>query len=248
MAPATNGSQTEGEDGGRRRSPTRRSLITRELLGTAARLFAERGYEATSLRDVADAMGISRTALYHYVASKEDLLGMLVRGWSRELADQFDELGRRTDLSPEGKLRAAAEIIVRQRAESPEQFRVLDQAEPTLPEPLRGEHLRARRDVLHELQAVIEDGIAAGQFKPLDSRVAAFSVLGMCNWVAWWFRPDSANVEPVARQIAQSAVDILAADDAERHPADSARSALARARSSLDALERLLPGGGSTSA
>jgi AcrR family transcriptional regulator len=231
-----------GERGGSSRSRTRRSLVTRELVSTATRLFAEHGYEATTLQDVADAMGVSRSALYHYVSSKEDLLGMLVEGWSRGLADRFAELRHDAGLSPDGKLRAAAETIVRQRAESPDQFRVLDQTEPVLPEPLRTEHLKARRDVLHELQGIIEEGIAAGDFKPLDSRIAALSVLGMCNWVAWWFRPGSGHdVEPVARQIAQSAVDMLAADDGERHPADPARSALARARSSLDALERLLP-------
>lgn len=237
-------SEPGSEEGAGRRSRARRTLVTRELVETAARLFAERGYEATTLQDVADAVGVSRTALYHYVSSKDDLLRMLVEGWSRGLADQFTQLRGSTELSSEGKLRIAAETIVRRRAESPDQFRVLDQAEPMLPEPLRTEHLQARRDVLAELQGVIEDGIDAGDFRPVDARVAALSVLGMCNWVAWWYRPGAGHdVEPVARQIAQSAVDMLAADETERHPADSARSALARARSSLDALERLLPPG-----
>jgi AcrR family transcriptional regulator len=187
-------------------------------------------------------MGVSRSALYHYVASKEDLLAMLVAGWSRGLADRFAAVRCRGDLSAEGKLRAVAEMIVRQRAESPDHFRVLDQAEAMLPEPLREQHRQARRDVLAELSGVIEEGITAGDFKAVDPRIAALSVLGMCNWVAWWFRSgDGHDVEPVARQITQSAVDMLAADPAGRRPGDSARSALARARSSLDALERLLP-------
>lgn len=224
------------------RSTTRRTLVIRELLATATRLFAERGYERTTLQDVADAMGVSRSSLYHYVTSKEDLLAMLVEGWSRELANRFAAVRARSDLSAEGKLRTLADMIVRERAESPDQFRVLDQAEPTLPEPLREQHRKARRDVLAELRAVIEEGIDAGDFKPLDPQTAALSVLGMCNWVAWWFRPGRGHdIEPVARQISQSAVDMLAADNAGRRPSDSARSALARARSSLDALEQLLP-------
>jgi AcrR family transcriptional regulator len=231
------------EPAGERRSTARRSLVTRELLDHATRLFAERGYETTTLRDVADAVGVSRSALYHYVSSKEELLAMLVEQWSRGLADSLAALRARTDLSSEGKLRELADLMVRQRAESPDQFRVLDQAEPVLPEPLRTQHRQARRDVLAELSAVIEEGIATGDFKPLDPRIAAFSVLGMCNWVAWWYRPGSGyDVEPVARQITQSVVDMLVADDVEQRSSDSARSALARARSSLDALERLLPG------
>jgi AcrR family transcriptional regulator len=225
---------------GSRRSSARRSLVTREMLDHATRLFASQGYESTTLQNVADALGVSRSALYHYVSSKEDLLAMLVEQMSRGLADSLTALHARTDLSAEGKLRELTESLVRHRATSPDQFRVLDQVESNLPEPVRGQHRQARRDVLSELTGVIDDGITAGEFKPLDARIAALSVLGMCNWVAWWYRPDH-DIEPVTRQISQSVVDMLAAGDDARGRTDSARSALAQARSSLDALERLLP-------
>lgn len=225
----------------------RRSLVTRDLLDHATRLFAEHGYESTTLRDVAEAVGVSRSSLYHYVSNKEDLLAMLVEQWSRGLADSMAALRTRSDLSAEQKLRELAELIVRQRAESPDQFRVLDQSEPLLPEPLRTQHRQARRDVLAELSGVIEEGVASGDFKPLDARIAALSVLGMCNWVAWWYRPgEGHDLESVARQITQSVADMLV--DTHHRGSDSASSALARARASLDTLERLLPGeGGATS-
>ncbi|MFD3589511.1 TetR/AcrR family transcriptional regulator [Streptomyces sp. NPDC058683] len=228
-----------------RRSTARRSLVTRDLLEKATRLFAEKGYETTTLQDVAAAVGVSRTALYHYVTSKEELLAMLVEQMSLGLAETLAALKARTDLTPEGKLRELTDNLVRQRAESPQQFRVHDQTESALPEPLRSRHRQARRDVLAALSGVIEEGIERGEFKPLDPRVAAFSVLGMCNWVAWWYHPGpDYDIDSVARQISQSAIDMVAAGDAPRGPVDSAKSALAMARSSLDALERLLPGEG----
>lgn len=229
-----------GEQGANQRSNTRRSLVTREMLDHATRLFASQGYEATTLRDVAEALGVSRSTLYHYVSCKEDLLAMLVDQMSRGLADSLAALHARADLTAEGKLRELAESLVRQRAASPDQFRVLDQVEPMLPEPLQTQHRQARRDVLAELTGVLEDGIAGGEFRPLDARIAALSVLGMCNWVAWWYRPGQ-DPEPMVRQISQSVADMLVADNAARGPVDSARSALAQARSSLDALERLMP-------
>ncbi|MGW6901468.1 TetR/AcrR family transcriptional regulator [Streptomyces sp. NPDC054919] len=226
-----------------RRSTTRRTLVTRDLLEKATRLFADKGYENTTLQDVAGAVGVSRTALYHYVTSKEELLAMLVEQMSLGLLDTLTRLRDRTDLTPEGKLRELTDMLVRQRAESPHQFRVHDQTESVLPEPLRSKHRQARRDVLAALSAVIEDGIQRGEFKPLDARVAAFSILGMCNWVAWWYHPSpDYDIDGVARQISQSAIDMVAASDASRGMADSARSALAMARSSLDVLERMLPG------
>ncbi|MBS2531748.1 TetR family transcriptional regulator [Catenulispora sp. NF23] len=230
-----------GQDTGRR-STARRSLVTRDVLEKATLLFAEKGYETTTLQDIAAAVGVSRTALYHYVTSKEELLAMLVEQMSVALADTLAALRAREDLTPEGKLRELTDMLVRQRAESPQQFRVHDQTESALPEPMRSKHRQARRDVLSALSAVIEEGIDRGEFKPLDPNVAAFSVLGMCNWVAWWYHsgPDY-DIDAVARQISQSAIDMMAADDATRAPADSAKAALATARSSLDALERLLP-------
>lgn len=247
----TPGTNPEGADAARstasetgRRSTTRRSLVIRDVLDKATHLFAERGYETTTLQDVAEAVGVSRTALYHYVSSKEELLAMLVEEIGLELADSLTALRARTDISAEGKLRELTGMLVRQRAESPNQFRVLDQSESLVPEPLRTRHREARRVVLAELSGVIEDGIAAGDFKSLNPRVAAFTVLGMCNWVAWWYHPGpDYDVEAVARQITQSAIDMLVADGAPRGRVDTAQSALTMARSSLDALERLLPQG-----
>lgn len=226
-----------------RRSTARRTLVTRDLLEKATRLFAEKGYENTTLQDVADAVGVSRTALYHYVTSKEELLAMLVEQMSVGLADTLAALRERTDLTAEGKLRELTDTLVRQRAESPHQFRVHDQTESVLSEPLRSRHRRVRQDVLAALSGVIQEGVDKGEFKPLDPRVAAFGVLGMCNWVAWWYHPGpDYDIDAVARQLSQSAVDMVAAVDAPRGRADSAKSALAAARSGLDALERLLPG------
>jgi hypothetical protein len=50
-------------------------------------------------------------------------------------------------------------------------------------------HLKARREVLAEMRTLIEEGVSRGEFRPRDERLAALSVIGMCNWVAWWFHP-----------------------------------------------------------
>jgi AcrR family transcriptional regulator len=173
------------------RSSTRRTLVTSELLDQATLLFAAKGYEATSLQDIANAVGVSRPALYHYVKSKDDLLGMLVEQVSQSLAEVLAELGQRADLSPTQKLRELTSLLVRQRAQHPAQFRTLDRAETVLPEPANSQHVEAKRRVLREFTAIIDSGVAAGEFFPIDSRTAALSLLGMCNWVAWWVKPDA---------------------------------------------------------
>jgi AcrR family transcriptional regulator len=218
---------------------TRRLLLSKELLDKATRLFAEQGYESTTLRDIAEAVGISRPALYHYVSSKEDFLVALVEQ-SRELATSLIELRRREDLDSIGKLRTLTEFLVRQRAEAPDRFRVLDRSESLLPEETRSEHRHLRQDILRELTGIINEGIASGAFRSVDSRIAAFSVLGMCNWVAWWFRPDSEKeIDDVVREISQSAVIMLQQATLGGAGSPIAQQLLESMRSNVEILERL---------
>ncbi|MFE6904705.1 TetR/AcrR family transcriptional regulator [Streptomyces sp. NPDC057717] len=210
------------------------------MLDKATDLFAEHGYERTTLRDIATTIGISRSALYHYVSSKEQLLTMLMD----ELSEALDEsiaTARAVAHSPEEKLRTLASKLVRERAERPGPFRLLNQSESALPVTVRAQQARVRKTVLDELHSVIEEGVAAGTFKALSPRVAALSIVGMCNWVAWWFHPGiGLDIEATARQVAQAAVDIVLRDDQHQDEYVSPQHALNSIRLNLDALERFL--------
>jgi hypothetical protein len=131
--------------------------------------------------------------------------------------------------------------LVLQRAGAPERFRVLDRTEAALPDEVAALHLKARRDVLAEMRTIIEEGVSRGEFRPRDERLAALSVIGMCNWVAWWFHPGSSHpAEPVADQLAQNAVDMLSYPEGTGSPATAPHRALQMARENLDYLERFL--------
>jgi AcrR family transcriptional regulator len=218
------------------RSTTRRTLVTTELLDQATQLFAQKGYDATSLQDIADAMGVSRPALYHYVRSKEALLEMLVEQVSQGLADVLAELAGREDLTPTQKLRELTGLLVRQRAQHPAQFRILDQSENVLPETASTRHVEAKRRVLREMTSIVEAGIASGEFLPVPPRTAALSVLGMCNWVAWWIKPDAA-VDPIVTTLTEFAERMLVHPGGRpTTPADVVRDI----RTNLDWLEQHL--------
>lgn len=217
------------------RSGLSRTLVTSELLDKATRLFAEKGYGATTLLDIANALNISRPALYHYVSSKEDLLAMLVEQVTNGFADVLGQLRSRKDISPAEKVRDVVALIVRQRAEHPDQFRILDRSEPVLPESLAKNHLAAKRKILSQLIELIDAGIEAGEFRRVDPRTTALSLLGMCNWVAWWFRPGT-DVEPVVATVTDL-VSAMLATDASSRGGDATRT-IAEIRGLLDRLER----------
>jgi AcrR family transcriptional regulator len=224
-----------------RTSSSRRELVMSEILEHATRLFAERGYDGTTLQDIADAIGISRPGLYNYISSKEQLLAELVRDVSENTAHIVRAVRLRTDLSSVEKLRAVVRTLALQRAGAPERFRVLDRTEAALPEEVASLHLKARREVLDEVRKIVEEGVSRGEFRPRDERLAALSVIGMCNWVAWWFHPGSNHpAEPMADQLAQNAVDMLAYPDGTSSPATAPHRALQKVRENLDYLERFL--------
>lgn len=224
-----------------RGSTTRRELVENELYEHATRLFAERGFAGTSLQDIADALGITRPALYYYVKSKDELLAKLVTEVTDGPLNELTELAARSELDPVAKLRGVVEVIVRRRTAQPERFRLLIRSEAELPAELTAAYDESRRAVLKTVAAVIEDGVRAGRFRPVDSRVAALGVLGMCNWVAWWFHPGGrAGAEAVVEQLADMAVGALQRADQHVVDGDGPAAALKMLRQDLDHLERVL--------
>ena len=233
-----------GNETGRKRggvSTARRELVENELYEHATRLFAERGFAGTSLQDIADAMGITRPALYYYVKSKDELLAKLVTEVTNGPLDELTALVARAELDPVRKLRGIVEIIVGRRANQPARFRLLIRSEAELPAPLTAAYDDSRRAVLTTIAGVIEEGTRAGLFRPVDSRVAALGVLGMCNWVAWWFRPGGRDTaEGVVAQLADMAVGALQRPESHVPDGEGPAAALKMLRQDLDHLERIL--------
>jgi len=211
------------------------------ILEHAASLFAQKGFEGTAFKDIADAMGLTRPALYHYFASKDEVLADLVAETSESTAEAMRAIRVRDDLTPSEKLHTVTTNLVRERMSAPQRFRMLDRTESALPEKIANKHLAARRAVLAELTTIIADGIGAGQFRETNERLAALSVLGMCNWVAWWYSPDrDDSTDSIPTTLAESAVAMLARPKHRLPAAPGPAAAIDQIRDDLDYLERLV--------
>ncbi|SDF94156.1 TetR/AcrR family transcriptional regulator [Klenkia brasiliensis] len=221
------------------RPSARRDLVEAQILEHATRLFAERGFAATSLQDIAEAAGLTRPALYHYVRSKDDLLSRLVEELTEGPADELGRINADTSVPPVQRLRDMAFAVARNQTRNPERFRLLIRSEAELPAELADVYRRGRRRVLREFTAVIEEGVQAGQLRPTDARVAALGIIGMCNWVAWWHRPGQGD-DAVAGQLADMAAASLAEADDRQVTGTGPQRALALLRQDLDYLEREL--------
>jgi AcrR family transcriptional regulator len=230
---------SRGEGG---RSSTRRDLVEGQIVAEATRLFAERGFSGTSLKDIADATGLTRPAIYHYVRNKDELLAKLVAELAQEPVVALREINDSPEAGAIERLRRMAYTIAIRQAEQPARFQLLIRSESDLSDELAGPYQQGRRDVLQEFVRVIDEGIRAGEMRAVDSRIAALSILGQCNWIAWWHPPASpADVnEHVAESIADLAVSSVESSDGETVPGDGRARALALLKRDVRYLEQVL--------
>lgn len=219
---------------------SRRGLVEKQIYAHALKLFAERGFASTSLQDIADAMGTSRSKLYYYFATKDEILERLVHEITQGGAERVASLAS-SDQSATERLRSIVASMALRRAEEPERFRVLDRCEGELPDGLAETHQSAKRQVLTSLSQVIADGMYSGEFHPGDERVAALAIIGMCNWVAWWYHPSArANRDDVVGQITEMAMAAAVRATGPDTTATSAGDVIEGIRSRLDQLQLIV--------
>jgi AcrR family transcriptional regulator len=166
----------------------RRQAVRDQILRTAADLFRERGYGATTLDLIAARLGMSKASLYSYFRAKEEMLAAI----SRQTIEAFTrELGLvlRSDLSPEDKLRRAVRDHVRFVIANRSFLTVFFSEEPNLP-PRHARAIAAQKDRYDKaVESIVLDGIKRGVFREVPARLVVFGLLGMINWLYKWYNP-----------------------------------------------------------
>jgi AcrR family transcriptional regulator len=178
--------ETHGPRRGRPPNPELRSRI----LAAALDLFAEQGYDATSVSEVVVRAGVTKGALYHYFAAKEDLLYEIYRGLlDQQLADLDEILGRETD--PAAAISAVIENIVVTTIKHAREVTVFSRETSRLSEQ-RWEALQADwRRYLASVRQLIRDAQTDGTFTTVASpELASWMIFGMTNSLPTWYRPD----------------------------------------------------------
>ena len=230
------------DSGSKSASPTsaRKQLMENEVLEHATRLFAERGFAGTSLQDVATSMGLKRPALYYYFKSKEELLDRLISQAVTDPANQLKDIAAQTDLDAAERLHAIAHRIVTWNLTHTDRFLLLVKSESELSPATRAKFDESRRAATDIVTAVIAEGVSTGLFRPVDPRIAAFTVYGIANWSAFWFNPNGPDaLESVADQLADTALAGLQRPGGPTRPL-SPPAAIAALREDLDRLEQSL--------
>lgn len=177
----------------------------REILDVAERLFWEKGFHATSMEDVADAIGLTKPAIYHYFASKDDILLEIRQSIMDEMLELTDGV-LQADGEPIDKLRnvlvSHTEVVLRRRRAN----KVYHEEAGSLPAGReRGTRAaeRAYEDVVRGLYA---EGVVDGHLRDVDPGIGVAVLMGAINWSYRWFRPRGALRAP---EMAELIVSIL---------------------------------------
>jgi len=165
-----------------------------QIEDAASALFRERGYAATSVRDIAQALNIQGGSLYAHVASKEDVLWSIVSRaadrFNAEVGPLATDAGAPAAPSAPARLRAMIRAHVEVVTSSQRDAAVFLHEWRFLSDERRAQ-MAARRDAYEALfRQAIGRGIAAGTFSPVDPRLTATAILTALNGIATWYRPD----------------------------------------------------------
>jgi len=175
--------------------PTRPALRERydrrraEVVLGAARVFAERGYDQTSVPELAEALGLAAGSLYHYVPSKEELLRAICDQLMDPLLEQAEAL-LAEPREPDEQLRALVRLWVEHVVAHRDHMLVFQQERHLIERGAAWRGVRASRKAFERLA---EDALMRAEAGPshpgADPRLALSALLGMVNHTAQWYRP-----------------------------------------------------------
>ena len=159
----------------------------REILAAASRVFRKKGLHATGMRDIAAELDMAVGNLYYYFKDKEELLAFIQQTTLAsllELAGRVQALAVRTDQKL--YLLLVGHVVLLNEV-TPGSLAHLEVE--ALGSEVRGPVQSGRDEYERCFRKLIEDGVEAGLFRPLDPKVAALALLGAVNWTVRWFRP-----------------------------------------------------------
>lgn len=167
-----------------------------EILRTAARLFQQQGYDATSMNDVAAALKLSKGGLYHHFQSKDEILFHIMSHAMDITEERVINVVRRIDgaslAGAEERLRTLIRLHI-QVVISPEdrEITVMLHENHPLPPALRRKINGRKKDYVHFVENLVAD-IQRKRAIPssVTPRAAAFALVGMINWIYQWYKPD----------------------------------------------------------
>ena len=161
-----------------------------QIFEVAQQLFRSNGYNATSIRHLAREIGIEPASIYSHVSSKEEILSSICFGMADAFFEALDKAREQAANNPEAQLIAAIKghiNVITQHINASAVF--LHDWQYLSSEKLA--RFKAQRERYENaFQAIVHEGVEAGQFKPYNEKFTVLTILSALNWTFEWYKPD----------------------------------------------------------
>lgn len=171
----------------RRRGRTTGESTAEEIRSVALDLFYKRGFQATTLRDIAAKVGIQVGSLYNHISSKGDLLFEIMENIMLDLLEDQRQVAETPDVVE--RMRLLVYHHVKFHGERAEEVFVGNSELRSLSRAQRTRVVGLRHEYEQMFQNELEDGIRQGKFLPVDVQITAYGILAMTTWVSAWYSP-----------------------------------------------------------
>ncbi len=169
----------------------------------AARLFRKKGYRATSMRDIAEAVGIKAASIYNHFSSKQEILTDLLLMVAQLFTNGMEDI-KGSSASGEKKLRLLISLHIRLTADHTDAISLIAGEWVHLDQPAREQYLQLRDEYEHDFKATLEEGKECCAFRDLDTDIVLFSILSTLRWLySWYSRNKSCNLVDLEQQMTE---------------------------------------------
>lgn len=158
------------------------------ILEAAAQLFREKGYSATSMRDLAQAVQLRASSLYNHISSKEEILKLICFDNAQRF---FEGLERVEQLSASltDKVEALIRAHIRIAMEDVTSVTAFNDEWRHLSEPFLGQFIQMRKNYEQRFKAIVEAGITQGAIKPMHTQVVLYTIFSSVRWLYDGYKP-----------------------------------------------------------
>ncbi|UXP30876.1 TetR/AcrR family transcriptional regulator [Reichenbachiella agarivorans] len=171
------------------------------IIEEAARLFREKGYSATTMRDLAAQVGMEAASLYNHIKSKEEILNEICFSLARTYSSKMQEVYY-SDYTPISKIKKLIALHIQINSMSSPLATVMNDEWKHLTEPCKTEFLDMRKKYEYQFIDIIQQGIDKGEIKNMNPRIALYTLLSSVRWLQHWYHANQEhNVNDIKKNI-----------------------------------------------
>ncbi len=172
----------------------------RAIINGAAQVFFERGFQRGTTKEIAERVGLTQSAIYHYVGSKDDLLSEIARQVDHDFSDALDRAVE-ASADPVVQLRAIITSFVAMMVTNQAAYGVYWTEQTSIRADVKAETDADQRRYVHRVEAIVTQVQQRGLLgHGHPTHVIAEAIIGMMSWLYWWYVPDGVHApDEIAR-------------------------------------------------